>query len=86
MRWRKGQYLLFNNCVGKITKINQQKIHIRKYSKRMYSYQNNMTIGNLDRLFSRKKVRIISPEDVMKGLTHRFKSIMPITNLYNINL
>jgi len=61
------------------------RIKLRKFSKGTtkdgYSYQQYMTLEHLDKMFQDSKVRIISPEEVMRILLANFEGCMPIIDM-----
>ena len=88
MGWRQNQYLLFEKSIGKINKLNNNKVKLRKFSKgntkNGYSYQHNITLERLNSLYKNNKVRIISPEEVMEILLANFEGCMPINDINNM--
>lgn len=76
MNWRIGQYLEFENKIGRITNIDKDEISIRYFSygntEKGYSYQGRKINKKiLNKLFSERKIATISPESIMELLLNK---------------
>lgn len=90
MMWKVGMHLLFENKVGRITKIfNSGKVSMRVFSKgntvKGYDWQLNTNVGKLNKLYETNKVRVIKcNEEILICLFSYFKDYMPINNVNEI--
>ena len=90
MRFNVGQYLMFENKVAKINKIERSKntsgftIKLRNFSKgkvergfsyRGYSYQSTISLDRLNRLYKIKKVKFVAPEYILEVLLNDMERI-----------
>lgn len=88
VNWRVGMFILFSKSVGKITKITDDKIKIRKYSKGKtkngYDWQQYVSRTRLNKLIKDKKVKVIDSTEVLQCVFYNYEGCMPIEDMEGV--